>query len=157
MNKIILIGRLTKEPEIKFAQNETTVAHFTLAVDRNFAKQGEEVQTDFINIVAWNRFADLAQNHLSKGSKVAISGKLQVRKYQDKDGNNRYASEVVVDEMEFLDKKKQYEDIEDNPISILTSDQPINQDKSQHLEETIDEKEPEFPDVMGGDEDDLPF
>ena len=157
MNKIILIGRLTKNPEIRFAQNETTVAQFTLAVDRNFAKQGEEVQTDFINIAAWNRFADLAQNHLVKGSKVAIMGRLQVRKYQDKDGNNRYATEVIVDEMDFLDKKKQYEDLEDNPISILTSDKPVNKNESEIVEETKNEKESEFPDVMGGDEDDLPF
>ena len=157
MNKIVLIGRLTKDPEIKFAQNQTTVAQFTLAVDRGFAKEGEEVQTDFINIVAWNRFADLAQNHLAKGSKVAIMGRLQVRKYQDKDGNNRYATEVIVDEMDFLDKKKQYEDIENNPINVLTSDKPVSQNESKNVEKEKNKKESDFPDIMGGDENDLPF
>ena len=157
MNKIVLIGRLTKDPEIKFAQNQTTVAQFTLAVDRGFAKEGEEVQTDFINIVAWNRFADLAQNHLAKGSKVAIMGRLQVRKYQDKDGNNRYATEVIVDEMDFLDKKKQYEDIENNPINVLTSDKLVSQNESKNVEKEKNKKESDFPDIMGGDENDLPF
>jgi single-strand DNA-binding protein len=103
-NTVLLIGRLTKEVESKATTN-STVATFTLAVDRNFTNQEGKREADFIPIVCWKGLADNASKFLHKGSLVAVSGAIQVRKYQAQDGTNRYATEVVADGLKFLDKK----------------------------------------------------
>lgn len=104
LNKVLLMGRLTKEPEIRYTQNEpiTAIARYTLAVDRKY-KDGE---TDFINCVAFGKNGEFAEKHLIKGMKIAICGRLQVRSWEDKDGNKRYATEVVVEEHYFCESKK---------------------------------------------------
>jgi len=104
MNKIVLVGRLTKDPELKFIQGSgTAVATCTLAVDRR-VKQGEEKQADFIPIVIWGKQAENTANYMSKGSMMAVSGRVQVRSYEAKDGTKRYVTEVVADEVQFLSK-----------------------------------------------------
>ena len=104
LNKVVLMGRLTKEPELRYTQSDIPVVSFTLAVDRGF-KSGEQT-TDFINIVAWRGTAEFVSKWFSKGQLVAVSGRIQARTYKDKDGNNRVAVEVVADEVFFAEGKK---------------------------------------------------
>ena len=101
LNKIILIGRLTADPELRYTPSGAPVANFTLAVDRKFAKNDE---TDFIPVVAWRRLAEICNEFLHKGKLVAVEGRLQTRSYEDRDGNKRKAFEVVADEMQMLDR-----------------------------------------------------
>ena len=104
MNKIILLGRLTKAPEIKFSQtNNIKIATFSLAVSRKYTKPGEERHTDFFNVVAYSKLADFAQKFLKQGIQICISGRLQTRNYEDKTGIRRYVTEVVVEEIDFAD------------------------------------------------------
>jgi single-strand DNA-binding protein len=107
MNKAILIGRMTKDPEIKYtAINNIPVCKFTLAVDRRFKKEGEERQADFISMVAWRSTAEFITNYFSKGKKIGVVGSIQTRNWEDDDGKRHYATEVVVDEAYFVDSAK---------------------------------------------------
>lgn len=107
MNKVILLGRLTKAPEIKYSQTTNTkIALFSLAVNRRFAKQGEERETDFINIVAYSKLADFSEKYLSQGTQVNVVGRLQNRSYEDKNGTKKYISEIIAEEIYFADSKK---------------------------------------------------
>jgi single-strand DNA-binding protein len=102
MNKCILIGRLTKDPDLRYTQSGTAVATFTLAVDRAFSKEKE---TDFIPIVVWQKQAENCAEYIGKGSLVAVEGRIQVRTYEAKDGGKRWATEVVAGAVHFLDKR----------------------------------------------------
>ena len=116
MNKAILIGRLTRDPELRTASNDISVTSFTIAVDRNFNNQQGEKETDFIPVVAWRKLADTCAKYLAKGRLVAVSGRMQVRSYEGKDGK-RYITEVVADEVQFLEKaesKEKFVEVEDN-------------------------------------------
>ena len=106
LNKAILMGRLTRDPEIRYTDANIPVVSFTLAVDRGYAKQGEERQTDFIPITAWRGTAEFVSRNFTKGQLVAVTGRIQVRNYQDKDGNNRTATNVVADEVFFAEPKR---------------------------------------------------
>lgn len=103
-NKVILIGRLVKDAEVKYVSSGKAVATFTLAVDRPTAK-GEQKEADFINCVAWDKTGETIGNYTQKGSKILVDGRLQIRSYEAKDGGKRYATEVIVGRMEFLDTK----------------------------------------------------
>lgn len=107
MNKIILTGRLTKDPEIRYTQKGKVVAQFTLAVDRPFTNQDGQREADFINNVAWGKTAEVIGNHVHKGHKILSEGRLQIRQYTDKNGAKRYATEVIVNNIEFLERKQQ--------------------------------------------------
>ena len=102
MNKVFLIGRLTRDPELRYTGNNTAVATFSLAVNRNFANQAGEREADFINIVVWRKQAENVKNYLTQGSQVAIDGRLQTRSYDDTNGQKRYVTEVVADNVEFI-------------------------------------------------------
>ena len=107
MNIVVLLGRLTKAPEIRYSQTTNTkIALFTLAVNRRFAKQGEERETDFINIVAYSKLADFSEKYLSQGTQVNVVGRLQNRSYEDKNGTKKYISEIIAEEIYFADSKK---------------------------------------------------
>lgn len=106
LNRVTIMGRLTKEPELRHTQSDIPVVSFTLAVDRGFLK-GEERQADFINIVAWRGTAEFVSKWFSKGQLVAVSGRIQSRTYKDRDGNNRAAVEVVADECFFAENKRE--------------------------------------------------
>jgi single-strand DNA-binding protein len=103
MNKVVLIGRLTRDPELRYTQSGKAFATFTLAVDRKFTK---EKQADFIPCMAWDKLAEMIGNNLAKGRRVGVEGHLQTRTYDAKDGSKRSAFEVVVNELEFLDAKQ---------------------------------------------------
>jgi single-strand DNA-binding protein len=107
MNKVILIGRLTKEPELKYTTgSNTAVCGFTLAVDKRFQKQGEEKKADFISCQAWDKNAEFIAKYFQKGSKVAVVGRIQTRTWDDTEGKKHYVTEVVVEESYFVESKK---------------------------------------------------
>ena len=106
LNRVILMGRLTKDPELKQTPNNVSVATFSLAVDRNYQADKDNKQTDFINIVAWRHTAEFVGKYFTKGQLVAVEGSIQTRSYQDKDGNNRTVFEVVADQVYFAEKKQ---------------------------------------------------
>ena len=97
MNKIVLLGRLTRDPEVKVTSTGKTTTSFSLAVDRPFSGKDGQKEVDFINIVAWNKTAEVVGNNVSKGQRLLVEGRLQIRKYQDKQGQNRTVSEVIAD------------------------------------------------------------
>ncbi len=105
-NRIILIGRLTRDPELRYVPSGAPVASFTLAVDRPFRDQQGNRETDFIDIVAWRKLAEQVSQYMSKGRMVAVEGRLQIRSYETQDGQKRKVSEVVADGVRFLDRGK---------------------------------------------------
>ena len=107
MNKVILLGRLTKDPELRYTTtNNTAVASFTLAVNRKFAREGEQ-SADFINVVAWTKTAEFVSKYFTKGQQVAVVGRIQTRTWEDTDGKKNYVTEVVADETYFADSKRE--------------------------------------------------
>lgn len=102
MNRCVLIGNLTKDPELRSTTNGVSVCSFTLAVSRTFSNQNGERETDFINIVVWRKQAENAAKYLRKGSQAAVAGRIQVRSYDAQDGSKRYITEIVADEVQFL-------------------------------------------------------
>ena len=106
LNTIVLMGRLVADPELRTTSSGVSVTSFRLAVDRNFARQGEEKQTDFFDIVAWRNTAEFVSRYMSKGQLVAVQGSMQSRKWQDKDGNNRISWEVQADNVYFAESKR---------------------------------------------------
>ena len=107
MNKVILMGRLTKDPEIRYTTTSNIPrCTFTLAVDRRFARQGEERQTDFFNIVAWRNQAEFCSKYFVKGQKVVIVGSIQNRSWDDSEGKRHYITEIVVDETYFAESRR---------------------------------------------------
>lgn len=106
MNKAILMGRLTRDPELRYTTtNNVPVCSFTIAVDRRFVRQGEERQADFIPIVAWDKTAEFCSRYFTKGQRVAIVGRIQVRTWDDNEGKRHYVTEVIAEEAHFADSK----------------------------------------------------
>ena len=109
MNKVILMGRLTRDPEVRYTQtNNTLVASFSLAVNRRFARPGEERQADFINIVAWNKTGEFCSKYFKKGQQVSIIGRIQTRTWDDDNGQKHYVTEVIAEEAYFVRKNIRY-------------------------------------------------
>lgn len=128
MNKVILMGRLTKDPEVRYINNNNTaVCNFTLAVDRKFQKE-----TDFIPIVAWNKLAEFCGKYFTKGMRVAIVGSIQTRTWDDKKGNKHYTIEILAKEAYFADSKKDY------------SNTSLNNEKSEEFGLEIDDQDIPF-------------
>ena len=152
MNKVILMGRLTRDPEVRYSQGESSmaIAKYSLAVDRRGRSQEGDQTADFINCVVWSAAADNVARYTHKGSLVGIEGRIQTRKYQDKQGNNRTAFEVVCDNVQFLESKNSQSssNYSNNTSNYNTSPAP--------------QAEPTYPeDDFGGgldiSTDDLPF
>ena len=107
MNKVILMGRLTRDPEVRYTQtNYTLVCNYSLAVNRRFARQGEERQADFFNIVAWGKTGEFCSKYFKKGQQVGVIGRLQTRSWDDDNGQKHYATEVVAEEVYFADSRR---------------------------------------------------
>ena len=137
MNKVVLIGRLTRDPELRYTSgNNAAVCNFTIAVDRGFTGQSGEREADFIPIVVWNKQAENVKNYLSKGSQVAVEGRIQVRNYDDQNGQKRYVTEVIANNVEFLGSKNS---------SNNTSNDSNNVEPTPY--DFGDEKEPKGTDV----------
>lgn len=139
LNTAILMGRLTKDPELRTTQSGTSVTSFTVAVDRDYVRQGEERQTDFINVVAWRQTAEFVSRYFQKGSMIAVQGSIQTRNYEDKHGNKRTAVDVVADKVSFCGSKAESGNSTPENAQVTASDFiPINTNDS-------------------GEDDDLPF
>lgn len=106
MNKVILVGNLTKDPELTTTQSGINVARFTIAVQRKFKNANDEYESDFINCVAWRSSAEFIHKYFNKGNKIGVVGSIQTRSYDAEDGTKRYVTEVVVEECEFVQSKK---------------------------------------------------
>lgn len=106
MNKVILIGRLTRDPELRYTGSNTPVATFSLAVNRSFTNQNGEREADFINCVVWRKLAETVKNYLSQGSQVAVEGRIQTRNYDDQNGQKRYVTEVIVENIDFVGSRR---------------------------------------------------
>ena len=127
MNKVVLMGRLTKDPDLKYTANNTAVCKFTLAVNRRFSKQGEEKQADFIPIIAWSNLGEFCGKYFEKGQQVAVVGSIQTRSWEDNEGKRHYATEVIAEEAYFADSKKT------TPVSDADDTEFIGTDTSTEL------------------------
>lgn len=136
MNKVILMGRLTKDPELRQTQSGINCCGFSVAVNRRFAKEGQQ-NVDFINCTAWRQTAEFICNYFHKGAMIAVVGSLQTRTWENTDGKKQYATEVLADEVYFTGSKSE---------SDLQTEKPMPEDM-----------ESAGFSVIGGDEDDLPF
>lgn len=143
MNKVYLIGNLTRDPEHSTTTNGISVCRFSLAVSRRYANQDGERQTDFINCVAWRGLADNISKYLKKGSKACVVGSLQTRSYEAQDGTKRNVTEVIAEDCEFLSSKNSYSDDEPKTNSLFDGED----DKPAGAKPTFDPV----------DDDDLPF
>lgn len=133
MNKVILVGRLTRDPEIRYTsgQNQTAVGRYTLAVDRRYKKEGDEQTADFINCVTFGRGAEFAEKYLHQGTKIAVVGRIQTGSYTNKDGQRVYTTDVVAEEQEFAESKAAASQRNTNGSQSATSRQNAND--SQHV------------------------
>ena len=127
MNKAVLIGRLVRDPELRTTSSQTAVTTFTIAVDRRFKNASGERQADFISCVAWRQQAEFVARYFGKGNRIGVVGSIQTRNWEDKDGHNRTTTEVVVDEVEFVESKsdkpqksepRQEDDYSDMPFEL---------------------------------------
>ena len=133
MNRAILIGRLTKDPELRYTPSGVATTSFTLAVDRPFTNQNGDRETDFLPIVTWRKQAENCANYLSKGRLVAVEGRIQTRSYENSNGQRVYVTEVIADSVKFLesgrsDNKKREEDpfsADGTPVNISPDDLPF--------------------------------
>ena len=119
LNKIIVMGRLTRDPELRYTQNQTPVASFTLAVDRDLG----EKQTDFLDCVAWKKTAEFVNNYFRKGSMAVVAGRLQIRDWEDKQGNKRKTAEIVCDSVYFGESRQREEGWQKLP-DVVIRDKP---------------------------------
>lgn len=121
MNKVVLIGNLVRDPEVRATQSGISVCNFTVAVNRRFKKENGEQETDFLNVIAWRQLADLCGKYLAKGRKVAVTGSIQTRTYEAKDGSKRTAWDIVADEVEFLSPQSQQSSTQSAPGAYTTA------------------------------------
>jgi single-strand DNA-binding protein len=140
LNHIVIMGRLTRDPELRYTQNQVPVTSFTLAVDRDYSRDGGEKQTDFIDCVAWRSTAEFVNKYFFKGSMAVVSGRLQIRDWVDRDGGKRRSAEVVVDNIYFGESKRSREESDASSGGF----QPDAYDGPAFAE-------------LNDDEDDLPF
>ena len=125
MNKVILVGRLTKDPEMRTTASGVATTNFTLAVNRNFTNQSGEREADFLTCVAWRRLAETIAKFCTKGSQVAVEGRIQTRSYDAQDGTKRYVTEIMVDNIDFLGSRR------DNNTSSYT---PANDNSNNFMD-----------------------
>ncbi len=125
LNQIVLIGRLVRDPELRYTPNGIPVAQFPLAVDRTFKNAQGQRETDFFDIVVWRKQAELAANHLQKGRLVAVQGRLQARSYETPEGQRRKVYEIVADSVTFLDRKPSSQESMGEEVDVSDDDIPF--------------------------------
>lgn len=145
LNVVTIMGRLTRDPELKTTQSGVNVCRFSIACDRSFVRQGEERKADFIDIVAWRQQADFVCKYFSKGSLIAVDGRLQTRQYQDKNSNSRTAVEVVANNVSFAGSK----------ASNKSSVQDFDQQTASHVREANAAQNAQQPAYTQDDTDDF--
>lgn len=154
MNKVFLIGRLTRDPELRYTGSNVPVCSFSIAVNRTFTNSNGEREADFINVVVWRKQAENVKNYLSQGSQVAVDGRIQTRNYEDKEGNKRYITEVVADNVEFLGSKKEGNSKGDEPTPYDFKDEEGKEAKTTDVE---DNPFADFGSSIEISDDELPF
>lgn len=162
MNKVFLIGRLTRDPELRYTSSNIATASFSLAVDRNFTNQNGEREADFINIVVWRKQAENVKNYLTKGSQVAIDGRIQTRSYDGQDGQKRYVTEVVADNVQFLGTRSNNNGGESNYSQPAFNDNATpydfaSQPASQSTTDVSNDPFADFGSSIEISDDELPF
>ena len=128
INRVVLMGRIATEIELKKTPNGTSVAQFSVAVERSYAKQGEEKQTDFIICVAWQKTAEFISKFFGKGRMIALEGNLRTRNYEDKNGSKHYITEVYVDNVSFTGEAKQDSKANNTSVDIDDFDEVLSED-----------------------------
>ena len=138
MNKVILCGRLTRDPEIRYTQGAESmvIARYTIAIDRKYKKDGENT-ADFINCIAFSKNAEFAEKYLRKGTKLLVTGHIQTGSYTNKDGQKVYTTDVVIEEQEFAESKKSQEDQQERPTQM-----PVDENGFMNIPDGIDEELP---------------
>ena len=156
MNKVFLVGRLTRDPELRYGASNNAVMRTSIAVDRQFTNQNGEREADFINIVAFGNRAETMKKYLTKGSQIAVSGRIQTGSYDGADGKKVYTTDVVIDEFQFLDSKgsRTTETSSSNEVNVTPFDFSASNETSS--KEEIDPFK-DFGDKIEIDDSDLPF
>lgn len=159
MNKVVLIGRLTRDPELRYTAGNIPVTRFSLAVNRPFTNQQGEREADFISIVVWRKQAENVKNFLTQGSQVAVEGRIQTSSYDGEDGKKRYTTEVVADNVQFLDSKSKNEGNMTKNVSNPQADQPFDFSKEVDVPTTDIKNDPfaDFGSSIEISDDELPF
>ncbi len=155
LNRTVLVGRLTRDPEIRFTQSQRAVCNFSLAVNRNFTNASGEREADFINIVSWGRTAENVSKYMSKGSLVAVDGRIQTRNYENDRGERVYVTEVVAENVTFLESKNSNNAMNDFSGNSFEKPSAPQQEKSSF----DSNKDPfaDFGNTIDISDDDLPF
>ena len=161
MNKVFLVGRLTRDPDLRYGASNNAVMRTSLAVDRQFTNQNGEREADFINIVAFGNRAETMKKYLTKGSQIAVSGRIQTGSYDGQDGKGIYTTDVVIDEFQFLDSRGSRNDESTSNTSNQSSSlTPYDfSDSTNNDNDSSDESDPfkDFGDKIEIDDSDLPF
>lgn len=158
MNKVFLVGRLTRDFDLRYGANNTAVARTSIAVDRQFSNQNGEREADFINIVAFGNRAETMKKYLTKGSQIAISGRIQTGSYDASDGRKVYTTDIVIEEFQFLDSKGSRQ-VENNNTNVNSTNDITPYDFSNESPSNNTETDPfkDFGDKIEIDDSDLPF
>ena len=155
MNRVELIGRITRDPELRYTSSNIATTRFTLAVNRPFQGQNGEQGTDFINIVVWRKQAENVKKYVSKGSLVAVEGRIQTGSYE-KDGQRIYTTDVVADSVQFLESKAQSQTRQSSDDNMTPADF-VNQDNGSSESDMSDEVFANFGDSIEISDDDIAF
>ena len=156
LNHIVLMGRLTRDPELRRTGSGVAVASFTLAVDRDYAAQGAEKETDFVDIVAWRNTAEFVSKYFTKGRMAVVSGRLQIRNWQDKEGNKRRSAEVVADNVYFGDSKRDGDGGFNQSQGYAQSFNQVPQQPAYQAPQNVSAAPSDFS-MLSDDDPDLPF
>ena len=158
LNHIVLMGRLTRDPELRRTGSGVAVASFTLAVDRDYAAQGAEKETDFVDIVAWRNTAEFVSKYFAKGRMAVVTGRLQIRNWQDKEGNKRRSAEVVADNVYFGDSKRDNADggSFNQSQGYAQSFNQVSQQPAYQAPQNVSAAPSDFS-MLSDDDPDLPF
>ena len=167
INNVVLVGRLTKDPDLRYTSSGTAVATFTLAVNRNFSSQNGEKETDFINCVIWRKSAEILANYAKKGSLIGVTGRIQTRNYENQQGQRVYVTEVVAENFQLLESRAANEQRRSAPSEGFSQNQPSfgnsnNQNQSNQKTTGMPNFDRDTSDPFGGSsidisDDDLPF
>ena len=161
MNKVILIGRLARDPELRTTPNNLSVATFTIAISRNYTQAGGTPETDFINCVVWRRQAENLARYCHKGSQIAVEGRIQTRNYQAQDGSKRYVTEVMCDNITFLgtkDNQVEGSNKDNRPSSnYQNNDMPVMDNEPVPTVDISEDPFKDFGEEITLSDDDLPF
>jgi single-strand DNA-binding protein len=137
LNNVVLIGNLTRDPELRYTPSGVPVCTLRLAVNRNFTNQQGEIETDFFNVVAWRNQAEKCAEYLSKGRQVAITGRLQSRSWEGNDGQRRFATDVVADRVVFLGRRSQREEGADDLVEVDLTHDDLSGDLETRIEDEV--------------------